>query len=479
MKIDIIIILTYLIVINFIALRYSRVKNINEYFLGGRSVSWILVCFSIVATETSTLTFISIPGLAYIKGCGFLQIAFGYIIGRILVSVILLPSYFEGNIETVYHFLQNRFGIVSRRVISVVFHITRLLADSVRLFATAIPLSFLMNWDYRVSIIIIAVATFIYTFFGGIKSVIIADSIQLFLYIICAFLGIFIISDILSLPFEEIFKMMPDDSFNIISTGVHDGWMNMFNSYNLFSGIIGGAILSFASHGTDHLIIQRILSCRDVKSAKKAMVFSGVIVFFQFAIFLLLGLFIKVLLKEMSFERSDEIIPFFIIEFLPEGVRGIMLAGIFAAAMSTLSSSINSLSSSTAIDILGIAKGNMSEEKQLRLSRFISLIWTVVLVGIAILLSDNKNPLVEVGLSIASVTYGGMLGIFLMGRLFRNFYDKAALFGAIAGIISTAIIAFYTQIFWPWFVCIGFIISFLSGVAVNYLYLISGAGRKQ
>jgi SSS family transporter len=433
----------------------------------------VLSCLSIVATETSSLTFLSIPGLAYISNMGFLQVALGYVIGRILVALILVPEYMKGNLSTVYQFLENCFGRDSRRIVSVIFHITRILSDSVRLFITSVPLTVLMGWDYRISILIIAAATFFYTIFGGIKAVIITDAIQFILYLFCAFAGIYIISDIMGQPVAVLFNMIPADKLAVFSTGTENGFQGIFKSYNIFSGIIGGAFLSFASHGTDHLIVQRVLSCKEERSAKLAIIYSGVIVFIQFALFMLFGLFIMLLIKNKSFGKSDEIVSYFIIEHLSPVMRGVMLAGILAAAMSTLSSSINSLSASTVMDLLRIDERGKTEEWKMRVSKLVSLVWSVVMAVISLLFSDVKNPLVEIGLSIASVFYGGMLGLFLMGRFIKGINDKAALGGMMTGIVSVTAIALFTKIFWPWYVCIGFIITFGTGLFFNRLKRVS------
>ena len=469
MTLDLSIILFYLVLINIIGLRFSGSKSVNDYFLGSRSIPWLIACFSIVATETSTLTFISIPGLAYISGLGFLQVTFGYLVGRILVAIFLIPKYFDGQFQTVYEFIQSKFGINSKKWISIIFHITRLLADSVRLFATAIPLSVITGWDYWLSILIIGCATFIYTYYGGLRSIVIVDSIQLFLYIVCAVLGMTLISQQLSIPFLSILNRIPQASLNFVSSGLSDGLRSLFGSYNIFSGVIGGTFLSFASHGTDHLMVQRILSCKDGRAAKKAMIFSGIIIIFQFGLFLLFGLFIKALLNNMAFDRSDAIIPYFIANHLPRGIRGLMLAGIFAAAMSTLSSSINSLSASTSVDILEIGKKDYSDRKKVALSRIITSVWALALIGISLLLQDTKSPLVEVGLSIASVTYGGMMGIFVMGRFFEKIHEKAALTGVVVSILVNIYVAFFTEIFWLWYVVIGFFVSFGVAFIVNLI----------
>lgn len=467
MGIDLAVILAYLLIINVIGLRFSGSRDIKDYFLGSRSIPWLAACFSIVATETSTLTFISIPGLAYISGLGFLQVALGYLAGRIVVALVLIPKYFDGEFQTVYEFIQQKFGIKSKKIISIVFHITRLLADSVRLFATAIPLSVITGWDYWLSILVIGAATFLYTYYGGLRSVIIVDSIQLILYITCAFLGMALITKQMDLSFFGMLNRIPTESLKIFSTGFSDGLRSFFGSYNVLSGLIGGALLSMASHGTDHLMVQRVLACKDKPSAQKAMIASGAIVIFQFALFLIFGLFIKELLSGMPFDRSDAIIPHFIVNHLPAGVRGLMLAGIFAAAMSTLSSSINSLSASTSMDILEIEKRGYSGKKQINISRIITLVWALALMGISLALQDTKNPLVEVGLSIASVTYGGMLGIFFLGRFVKSIRDKAAITGMLTSIAVNIYLAFWTDIFWVWYVGIGLSVSLITSFAMD------------
>jgi len=470
MTLDIAVIISYMALVNIIGIACARVGSINDYFLGSRTIPWPVACFSIVATETSSLTFISIPGLAYISNMGFLQVALGYIIGRVLVATVLLPRYFAGNLETAYEFLQNRFGLLTRRVMAVLFHITRLLADSIRLFATAIPLSLLMGFDgYWQAILIVGATTFLYTLYGGIRAVAITDSIQLGVYVVSAVAGIFIIAHILDMPVLEVYRSVPDAGRAIFSTGAAAGWSGIFGSYNIFSGVIGGAILSFASHGTDHLIVQRILACRNLAAARKAMIWSGIIVFFQFGLFLLWGLFIYAMLGGKKFDIPDTIIPYFIIEHVPAGVKGIMLAGIFAAAMSTISASINSISSSTAMDILRLSEKNITARRKLLISRAISLAWACVMMGIAFLLQNSRSPLVELGLSIASITYGGMLGIFIQGALSDRFSDRAALAGVMASILAVLAVFLLCDLFWPWFVPLGFAVSLLVASVLNRL----------
>lgn len=479
MSLDIVIILIYLVAINLIGYLASRNSDVQDYFLGGKSLHWTIVCLSIVATETSTLTFISIPGLSYVSGMGFLQVAFGYLAGRVIVAIFLLPKYFEGKFETVYQFLDERFGVTSKRVVSIVFHITRVLADSVRLFATAIPLTVMTGWDYRLSIIVIGGATFIYTYYGGLRSVIVVDAVQLFLYITCALTGMYLIVDMIGIPAGAIMGNIPVEKLQVCFSGLENGWSGLFGSYNMITGIAGGAFLSLASHGTDHLIVQRVLSCGDVNSARKAMIMSGVFVIFQFALFMVFGLFIRELFHGVNFSRSDDIIPHFIVNNLPSGYRGLMLAGIFATAMSTLSSTINSLSSSTFIDIFEINRRAISDKKKVSISRMITIFWTMLIVMISVFLENTSSSLVIIGLSIASVTYGGMLGVFFIGRFIQDFHESAALCGMLISILVNIWVAFFTQVFWLWYVIIGFFTALLCGLIfnrmINYFRKRSGA----
>jgi SSS family transporter len=478
MTLDLIIIAAYFVIINIIGIRSSRAGSIRDYFLADNRISWPMACFSIVATETSSLTFISIPGLAYTTGVGFMQIAMGYLIGRVLVALFLIPEYYRGKLHTVYEYLQIRFGYSPRLAVSVLFHVTRILADGIRLFATAIPLAMLMGWgDYRMAILIMGVTTLLYTLYGGIRSVVVIDTIQLFIYLAGAFIGLFTVVHLTGSSFADLFMSIPAEKLNIFSTGFSGGSFHIFTGYNIVSGLLGGAMLSLASHGTDHLMVQRVLACSSESSAKKAMVWSGIVVLSQFALFLVLGLFIMIFMQSRHFDRPDEIMPYFIINHIPAGLRGIMLAGIFAAAMSSLASTVNSLSASTVMDILRLHEKSGSPEKQVRMSRLISLFWTAVLVIIAMSLSDTKSPLVELGLGISSLIYGGVLAMFFQARFFRNFSDRAAIAGMFCGIAFTVAISRLFVVFWPWFIPVGFIVSLSASSALNSLIMRSRSSR--
>ena len=473
MVLDAVIIGVYLLIINVIGVLSVKAKNMKDYFLGDNRISWPVACLSIVATETSTLTFISVPGLAYVSGLGFLQIAAGYIIGRIVVAIFFIPRYYRGQLSTVYEFLQLHFGTTPRVIVSVLFHIIRLLSDAIRLFATAIPLAFLIGWggDYRLAIIIIGATTVVYTLTGGIGAVVITDAIQFILYLSSAVVAVIFTCHIMDTSFLDMFTKIPPEQLMVI-TGLDSGFWGLFKGYNPISGLLCGALLSIASHGTDHMMVQRVLSCKDETGAKKAMVWSGIIVFFQMALFLLLGLFIMVLFEGRFFDKPDEIMPEFIIGSIPSGLRGLMLAGLFSAAMSSLSSTINSLSASTAMDILRIDKRIESEKKQLTVSRCISFFWMIIIVLIALSLNDSKSPLVELGLGIASLVYGGMLAIFFQARFSEKVSSVAAISGMITGIIVTLAVSIVFDVFWTWNIPIGFVTALVVSMFVDKIRMI-------
>lgn len=443
----------------------GKQKNVKDYFLGSTKVPWWAVCFSIVAAETSTLTFISIPGLAYLTNLNFLQLTVGYLIGRIIIANLFLPSYFKGELSTAYVYLENRFGVKTRSFASIVFLFTRTAADGVRLFATAIPLKLMLDISYPSAIVIIAAVTLIYTYTGGVKGIIWVDVVQMFLY-----LGGAILSGVLLL------YMLPDgwtsvltasatgDKLSIINWGFDKGISGFFaQPYTLIGGLLGGAFLSMASHGTDQLIVQRLLATKDLKQGQKAIIGSGVIVIFQFAVFLVLGVMLYAFFGQMNM-KSDEIFPYFIINHLPVGVTGIIIAGLFAAAMSTIAGSVSSLSSSTMMDLFIPYFGKYTtEEKHLPISRIFTVLWTIMLIGSAVFFMNSPQTVVELALSIASFTYGGLLGTFLLGLLNKKAKQEDALAAFVAGILIMVTVISLKLVAWTWFTLIGVLATVIVG----------------
>lgn len=449
----------------------GKQKTVKDYFLGSKEIPWWAVCFSIVAAETSTLTFISIPGLAYLTNLNFLQVTFGYLIGRIIVASVLLPAYNKGELKTAYTFLENRFGGKTRSFASIVFLFTRTAADGVRLFATAIPLKLMLDIDYPLAIFIIAVITLIYTYTGGMKGVIWVDVILMFIYLGGAIIAATYLLNLIPGGWNTVISSSAvHDKLSVFNLGFGKGFSDFFSQpYTLLGGMIGGAFLSMASHGTDQLIVQRLLSTKNLKDGQKAIIGSGVIVIIQFAIFLLVGVMLFAFYGKLDI-KSDEIFPMFIINVLPPGISGIIVAGLFAAAMSTLAGSMTSLASSTMNDLYIPFYGkNLNDQKQLKISRMFTIFWAGMLVIAAVFFMESSRAVVEIALSIASFTYGGLLGTFLLGILNKKAKQEDALAGFVAGIFIMISVISLKLAAWTWYTIIGVIATLLIGSLLNKL----------
>jgi SSS family transporter len=469
-SIDFIIIILYLVgVAVFGILSGGRQKSTHDYFLGSRKIPWWAVCFAIVATETSTLTFISIPGVAYVTNLNFLQLTIGYIIGRVLIAFIFLPAYFSGNIETAYTFLGNRFGTTTRKTASIVFMITRLFADGVRLYATAIPIKLITGVDYPTAIILTAVVTFVYTYIGGIRAVIWMDVVQMFIYLVGAVAAIWVLSSQIPENIASIFAMQNiSEKFSFFNFGFNLDLKTFFSTpYTFWGSVLGGMFLSMASHGTDQLIVQRLLATDSLSSSKKAIITSGFIVMFQFALFLFIGILLYLFYNGASM-NPNEVFPQYIVNHIPSGIAGLIIAGLLAAAMSTLSGSMNSLASAVMFDFYKPLFGKTtSPDIELKTARIFTAIWCCLLIGSAFIFMNTPKTVVELALSIASFTYGGLLGTFLLGVLFKKTQQKDALIAFAAGVIVMIGVIYFTKIAWTWYTVIGSVTTVAIGIVVS------------
>ncbi|MEJ2111552.1 MAG: sodium:solute symporter, partial [Acidobacteriota bacterium] len=400
-------------------------RTASDYFIGNRRVPWSVAMFSIVATETSVLTFVSIPGLAYREDWFFLQIALGYIIGRILVSVLFLPKYFESGIISIYEVVGRRFGPGMQKSASLVFLITRILADGVRFLSTGVVVQVVTGWPLWVAICLIGGVTLVYTLLGGIRTILWVDSFQFVLYLLGAIISIvFLVNHIHPDAWEAFRQIVAAGKTRIF----HFDGVFLFDVRTASSAIIGGMVLSLASHGVDHMMVQRALACRNLKSAQRAMIGSGIFVFVQFMLFLLVGSLIYIYYNGAGMETDREF-AFFIVNELPVGLKGLLLAGVLGAAMSTLSSSINSLASSFMTDWL-------KSRVTLRLSQAVSFVFAAIVTSVALFFDESDNAVIMVGLEIASFTYGGLLGLFLLARGDKK-YNTPSLVAGFAGSLLT------------------------------------------
>ncbi|MEX0772020.1 MAG: sodium:solute symporter [Balneolales bacterium] len=465
---DLAVIVFYLMLCVYVGIKAGgKPTDPTTYFKTDGKVPWWAVSFSIVATETSLLTVLSIPAVAYLGSFTFLQIVLGYIIGRFLVAYLILPSYFRGEQKTAYTFFKERFGTQYQRLISGVFLVTRLLADGVRLFAAAIPIQVITGLGYPVSIGIIALLTLAYTYYGGLKSVIWIDVLQLAVYTLG---GVYIIIYVSTNMVDPLWPQLADAG-KVTFIDWPETFSELFiNQYNFIGAVIGGTFLSMASHGTDHLMVQRLLACKELHDAQKALIFSGLFVFMQFCLFLMVGMYIfgfygGLSIDQLGLNRADDVLIKFSTEQLNFGMAGLIIAGLFAAAMSTLSSSLSALSSSTLFDLFPKLA---EKDNAMTISRRLMILWTGVFFLFAASFTSQENPVIELGLAIAGFTYGGLLGSFLVGR-----YTQYLFKDAVAGLIFCITIMFTlintTDIAWPWFTFLGVIFYFAFSTISYYL----------
>jgi len=472
--IDLAVIAVYLVAIAAIGLRISgKQRSATDYFVGERNLSWWAVCFSIVATETSTLTVISVPGVAYLGAYGFVELAFGYLLGRILVAIFLLPLYARGNLVSAYEYLGQRFGSTVQGLASVTFLVTRLLAEGVRLFASAIPIALLLaamhvKANYFEIIVVLAGVTVAYTYIGGIRAVIWTDAIQMMLYVGGAILSIVVLATHTTLA--DLNHAFDAGKFQVFEFHTHI----LTNPFAFVAAIFGGAAFTMASHGADQLMVQRILACKNLRDSRKAMIGSAVFVMFQFALFSLIGTLLWIKFggrtpAQLGLTSPDQLFPEFIIRGLPPGISGLMVAGILGATMGSLSSAMNSMSNSTLTDLLRLfARRDYGDKAMLRLSRISTLFWAGALVGFASMFSDTHSPVVVLGLSITGYTYGALLGAFLLGLLVKRANGRDGAIAFIATVVVMAVVVLSVKIHgqalaFPWYVPIGVAITLLVG----------------
>src|SRR5256885_2079530 len=468
-KFDFAIIALYLAGITLFGLRFrKRQRSLRDYFLADRSIPWWAIALSIVAAETSTLTIISIPGLAYDTNFTFLQVVMGYVAGRVIISFVLLPHYFRGDLYTAYELIERRFGKGLRTVTASLFLLTRAAAEGVRVYAVSIVVAIALGTGEIASIAIITGLTLIYTFEGGLAAVIWTDVVQTFIYVAGTLVGVFTILHLVPGGWSTIHTMAESAG----KLRVFDFSPDFWRPYTFWAGLVGGAFLTTASHGTDQLIVQRLLAARNQRQSVTALLSSGLAILFQFTLFLLVGvmLFAFYHAPSATFGRADRIYPTFIVSQMPHGISGLLIAAILAAAMSNLSAALNSLSSTTIIDFYLQRHPQLDERRRVQLSRLATLFWALLLFGLAVLSLHKVGRVVEVGLQIASVAYGALLGVFLLGVLTRRANQNGAMVGMLCGFLIELYIWLGTRVPWTWYVAIGTIVTFVVGYATSIVF---------
>ncbi|MEU5695498.1 sodium:solute symporter [Actinosynnema sp. NPDC020468] len=452
----------------------GRQRSSADYFVSERRISWWVVCVSVVSAETSTLTVLSVPTVAYGGTMTFLSLAFGYLVGRVVVAFVLLPRYVAGDLITAYGYLGKRFGAGVQGTASVTFLITRLLADGLRLFATAIPVKVVLaaygvTASYWAIVAVLGVAMVVYSFLGGVRAVVWVDAIQMLWYVLGAVVVIAVLAG--KLPDGWFATAVDAGKFRVLDLDANP----LTSPYALPTALIGGAVLSMASHGADQLIVQRLMATREVRAARKALIASGVVVILQFALFLVIGVLLWAFYRganpvtDLGLANNDELFANFIVRELPSGLSGFVIAGILAAA---LSSSLGALASSTVTDVVQrVVRRELTEAEVFRQGRLWTAVWAVLLIvfaGLFATFTRRGNPIVEQGLSISGFTYGALLGAFLLGLLFRRARQADAVVAFVATVVVMAFVILAVDVdgkalAYPWYPPLGVLVTLVVG----------------
>jgi len=451
-----------------------REKNTEDYFLGGRRIPWWAVTLSILATEVSAVTFIGAPGDSYRGNYAYLQFAFGSLLGRVLIAFLFLPAFYKGKVTSIYEFLGQRFGNHSRLTAASFFFITRLLASGVRLLIVSLALSVVTGFSLVPIIVVVALIALGYTLIGGIKAVIWTDVLQFSIFMGGALLAIFFL-----------LREIPG-GWNGLRTYLEPGKFKVFDfSFSLTSStifwvaLVNGCFQTFAALGTDQDLTQRMLTCKKLGGGQRALILTGFIDFPVVFIYLLLGSCLFCFYQSMGNPLPphiaadlDTVFPHFIVTGLPAGVRGLLIASIFAAAMSSLDSAINALSSSAVMDIYKpFIRPGRSQKHYLRASRIFVVIFCILLVASALLLNRIEGGKLWLGFKVTGFTYGAMLGVFLLGVLTRRSNDRMNLWAMISSSLLLLSFTMIEKVFldgatllaWPWYVVVGTAWTFLWG----------------
>lgn len=452
-------------------------RDLSSYLVGDRNLSWWWILGSLVATETSTATFLSVPGNAWQEGGDyqFLQLAMGFILGRVVVSLVLLPLYFQGQLYTAYEVLSKRFGPSARRTASLLFLVTRNLGDGLRLFLAAIALNRVVGWSLPSCIILVGLCTMIYTVAGGMKSVIFNDCLQFVVYLLGGVLAL----SILVAQTPGGWSLFWEEAQAMNKTRIFDFSWDLSDAYTLWAGLIGGAFLTMGTHGTDQMMVQRLLCARNRRDASLALIASGFVVLLQFALFLTVGVGLAVFYRHHVVGgeiTKDFVFADFIVNEMPAGwgLIGLLLASVFAAAMSTLSSSLNS--SATAVIQDWVRSKRHDPQRQLQLTRMFTVVFGIIQIGIGIAAIQWSRSVVDDALAIAGFSAGVLLGVFSLGILTRRPDQIDAIVGMLGGILTLLWIKYHPlcyefagwapptwKLAWPWWPVVGAVTTFLVG----------------
>lgn len=445
-----------------------RQKTTARYFLAGHDVPWWAISASIVATETSTITFISVPGIAWARGGDFrfLQLVFGYLVARVIISAVFMPWYFRGELVTVYELLQSRFGARVKGVAATLFVGMRTIADGVRLLLTAFVLAAVFksvgisSIGITESIVALGIVMILFTLVGGIEAVVWIEVVQLLIYIGGAIAAAVVLGRNVGVD-HAIALAAANDKLRLF-----DFSFDLSKTFTFWSGLIGGTFLTLSTHGTDQYLVQRYLCTDRPRSAAKALLASGVVVLLQFAGFLFIGILLFAFYGDSgAFTAPDQVFPDFIANHLPSGLRGLVVAAILAAAMS---SSLNSIAATVVADLYTPLAPGRDDRHYLGVSRVVTIVAGIAQIAVGVAMQQTTRSALNIALSVASLINGPILGVFFLGRT-RRATSRGALTGMAAGLGVVALLAFRTSVAWPWFTVAGSMTTLLVGFAASLL----------
>ncbi|HYH85315.1 MAG TPA: sodium:solute symporter [Pyrinomonadaceae bacterium] len=539
---DLVIIFGYLVGITLFGIWFAgKQETTEDYFVGDRSVPWWAIAASIVATETSTITFISVPGVAFARGGNFqfLQLVFGYMLGRIVISLLFIPSYFRGELLTVYQLLERRFGGRIKMLAAALFVIMRNIADGIRLLLTAIVLAAVytafqpqagVTTVTIASIVLLGVVMIVFTYYGGMEAVIWVEVVQLGIYLAGALAAAVVIASAIGGGFGSAVSLGEQfGKFDVIDFGIRQTSytfslpltesalnfslpIDLTKTYTFFAGLIGGCFLTMSTHGTDQYLVQRYLCTDRPRRAAAALLSSGAVVLAQFIGFLFIGVLLFAYYQPQAdpiytnfaeacaharpadaarclsdpafaqgasatfpFAGGDRVFPDFITKHMPSGLAGLVVAAIFAAA---LSSSLNSIAATAVNDLYKPFRPKRTDRHYLRVSHWLTLAWGVVQISVAVVAMNYASSALDKALSVASLINGPVLGVFLVGTFLRRVSEPPALIGMVASLVVMLYVRFYTPIAFTWFVLLGSAVTFFVAWLASYAFTPAPADRR-
>ena len=508
--------------IGFIAMGYffKDNKDSKDYFLGGKSLGWFPLSLSTMATQLSAISFISAPAFVGLKANGgmkWLTFEFAVPLAMIGIMFFIIPPLYKSGIVSIYEYLEQRFSKSTRKLISVVFQISRALGTGVMVFTMALIIQAVVGISFHYTLIIISVVTLVYSYQGGMKAVVWGDAIQMIILfaglVICLIVGYSLLKD------TGTFNGFDPERLQVID----------LNNFGFFSGdeygfwpmLLGGLFLYLSYYGTDQTQAQRLLSARDEGTIKKLLMANGLLRFPVVLVYCIMGLIIGYLVSNIpefyesikettrihypgEFAKSgikpDLMIPVFITNYLPNGLIGILMVGVMSAAMSSLSSTINSLSAVTIEDFFNSGEKKLSGKRYMFISKGLVVFWGSVCILAAYLFGNSQSTVIELINAISSLFFGPILAAFIIAIFFKkvnhigmnvaivtsvvvnlvfkylpefvylfsqgSFYDGE---GSIHSALAELGISNVPDLFWIWYNLTGFVIAVVMAVIVSKL----------